>query len=201
RLTAEGRDKFFHQVVVATPAYAAAALLRGLDRELAAGLERIRYSPIAVVGFGYEALDHRLEGFGLLTTTSAKVPVLGILWDSSVFPDRAPAGKKSLRVMIGGQRNPDLPARSDGELIELARRGIRETMGATADPAVTFVKRWPRGIPNYAVGHLDNRKAVFKRLDRWPGLWLNSNAYRGVSMNDCVHNSRRLVERMVQVAS
>ena len=52
----------------------------------------IDYSPVAVVGLGYRELDHALDGFGLLTTTRARLPILGVLWDSSIFPDRAPEG-------------------------------------------------------------------------------------------------------------
>ena len=79
-------------------------MLKGLDAELAARLAGIEYSPIAVVGFGYRRPEHPMDGFGLLTTSAAGLPILGALWDSSIFPDRAPEGAKSLRVMIGGQR-------------------------------------------------------------------------------------------------
>ena len=117
-----------------------------------ARLAAIEYSPIAVVGFGYRSLEDPLDGFGLLTTTSSKQPILGVLWDSSIFPDRAPAGAKSIRAMIGGQRNPELVDQDDAGLIATARRGIRGTMGLDRDPDVTFVKRWDRGIPSYAPG-------------------------------------------------
>ena len=71
----------------------------------------------------------------------------GVLWDSSIFADRAPPGCRSVRVMIGGQRNPLLALKEEPELIEIACGGVRETMGVTEAPDVTFVKRWDRGIP------------------------------------------------------
>jgi oxygen-dependent protoporphyrinogen oxidase len=149
-----------------------------------------------VVGFGYRSLEDPLDGFGLLTTTSSRQPVLGVLWDSSIFPDRAPAGAKSIRAMIGGQRNPELVRQDDAGLIETARIGIRNTMGLDRDPDVTYVKRWDRGIPSYAPGHLANVEAIFARLAKFPGLHLNSNAYRGIAMNDCARNSRELAGRI-----
>ncbi len=189
-------ESSFDKVVLATPAYASADLLRPLDEEIARSLDDIEYSPIAVVGFGYEQLAHPLEGFGLLTTASAGKQVLGVLWDSSIFPDRAPPGRKSVRVMIGGQRNPELALEEEGRLIEMAREGIRDTMGVDEAPSVTFVQRWPKGIPNYRVGHLANVNRIFERLEKHPDLYLTSNAYYGIGVNDCVAASLECARRV-----
>lgn len=185
------------QVVLATPAYAAADLLKDLDEDIATRLAAIDYTPISVVGFGWNDLDHPLDGFGLLTTTAAQQEVLGVLWDSSVFSDRAPKGKKSVRLMIGGQRQPDLALLPEEELFALAKRGLKSTMGITTEPDVTFLQQWQRGIPNYRVGHLDRVDAIFAAVDeRLPGLYLNSNAYYGIGVNDCVANSRECAEKI-----
>ena len=188
----------FDQVVVSTQAHAAAQMLRPLDPELAARLADIEYSPVAVIGFGWRELDHPLDGFGLLTTTSAKLPVLGVLWDSSIFPDRAPPGAKSVRVMLGGQRNPELVDQDEAGLIATAREGVRRTMGVDKAPDVTFVQRWERGIPSYRLGHIARVDALFAYLQRYPGLHLGGNAYRGIAMNDCVRNGRELAEQLAQ---
>jgi oxygen-dependent protoporphyrinogen oxidase len=185
------------RVVVASPSYVASEVLEPLDPELATLLRGIDYSPISVVGFGYRRLEQPLDGFGVLTTTSSRQPILGVLWDSSIFPDRAPEGSKSLRVMIGGQRNPALAMQDDAGLIATARRGLRAVMGLDADPDVSFVKRWERGIPSYTSGHIDRVDAIFERAARTRGLFLNSNAYRGVAMNDCARNSREIAPRVI----
>ena len=184
------------QAVVCAPAFAAAEILGGLDAELAAQLARVEYTPIAVVGLGYRSCPVPLEGFGLLTTSAARVPILGVTWDSSIFPDRAPPGGCVLRVMIGGQRAPELVALGERELIETARAGLRATMQLDREPDVTFVRRWPRGIPAYSPGHLAVVDAIFARVARIPGLHLNGNAYRGVAMNDCARESRELALRI-----
>jgi oxygen-dependent protoporphyrinogen oxidase len=195
----DGDDLPADKVVLATPAYVAAELVRGIDTAVAAGLAEIEYSPISVVGLGYRRLEHPLNGFGLLTTASAHKPVLGVLWDSSIFPDRAPEGAKSMRAMIGGQRDPELALQDDDQLVETALRGIRETMGVEATPDVTFVKRWERGIPNYRVGHLAKVDELFDRLSRYPGLFLTSNAYYGIGLNDCVRNGRETARKVAEV--
>jgi oxygen-dependent protoporphyrinogen oxidase len=120
-----------------------------------------------------------------------------VLWDSSIFPDRAPTGGKSIRVMLGGQRNPELVNQDEAGLIATARVGVERTMGLVQDPDVTFVKRWDRGIPSYAPGHVARVDAVFEQAAKSPRLYLNCNAYRGIAMNDCARNSRELAARIV----
>jgi protoporphyrinogen/coproporphyrinogen III oxidase len=143
-------------------------------------------------------LPDPLDGFGLLTTSAARLPILGVLWDSSIFPDRAPPGCKSIRVLLGGQRSPELVNQDEAGLIRTARAGLEKSMGLTQDADVTFVKRWDRGIPSYAPGHIASVKAIFDRVAAIPGLYLNCNAYRGIAMNDCARNSRELAMRIAQ---
>ena len=198
RVRAGDYEGVFDQVVISTQAHAAAAMLQGMDRELAGRVANIKYSPVAVVGLGWQHLDHPLDGFGLLTTTSAKRPVLGVLWDSRIFPARAPDGSKCVRVMIGGQRSPELVQQDEAGLIRTARDGVRITMGVEQEPDVTFVQRWDNGIPSYRVGHIAAVDAIFDHLGRYPGLHLGGNAYRGIAMNDCVRNGRELAEKLAQ---
>jgi len=188
----------FDRVVVAAQAHAAAAMFAGPDPALAGLLRAIDYTPIAVVGLGYRSLGRPLDGFGLLTTSAARAPVMGILWDSSIFPDRAPAGCQSLRIMVGGQRNPELVNQDRDGLLRTALAGVEQIMGITQAPDVTFVRRWERGIPHYVVGHLDRVRAIFDHLAGQAGLHLVCNAYHGIAMNDCTRNGRELAERILR---
>lgn len=187
------------QVIVATPAYAASELLQPLDAELSSQLAALDYSPIAVVGFGWKELDHPLDGFGLLTTADADLPVLGVLWDSSIFPDRAPEGMKSVRVMLGGQRAPHKVDQDPETLIQEALEGVRKGLGIEKAPDTTFVKRWPKGLPGYPVGHIQAVDAIMERASQHRGLHLTGNAYRGIAMNDCVRNGRLTAEAAAMV--
>ncbi|MDD3343563.1 MAG: protoporphyrinogen oxidase [Sulfurospirillaceae bacterium] len=186
------------KVILSTPAYISSQLVKEIDSELSFMLDDIEYSPISIVGFGYNTLAHDLDGFGLLTTTSAHKEILGVLWDSSIFDDRAPQGKKSLRVMIGGQRNPMLALKSDQELIAIAKNGLKETMDLDANPDVVFVERYEKGIPNYRLGHGARMEKLFETLAKHSGLYLNANAYFGVGLNDCVSNSKKCAQTVIR---
>jgi len=196
-LHVNGEDIEFDKVILSTPAYENVKILKDFDKKLSTMLDDIEYSPISIVGLGYNQLAHELQGFGLLTTASAKKEVLGVLWDSSIFTDRAPVGKKSLRIMIGGQRNPELALKSEEELKEIAIRGVSETMGIDDVPDVVYVKRYERGIPNYRVGHQAKMEELFSKLKEHDGLYLSSNAYFGVGLNDCVGNSKKVAMQVL----
>ncbi|MFP4333824.1 MAG: protoporphyrinogen oxidase [Campylobacterales bacterium] len=186
----------FDKVVICTEGFIASRLIEEFASDLSKSLKEIEYSPMAVVALGYDEFPHKLEGFGLLSTTSSKCPILGVLWDSSVFENRSEKGKKLLRVMIGGQRDSQLVQRSDEELISLAKEGILQTMGVRADESVRFVKKWSCAIPNYGLSHIPLRDRIAKETKAYEGLYLNSNTYYGVAFNDCISNSKVCAERI-----
>ncbi|MCX5795557.1 MAG: protoporphyrinogen oxidase [Elusimicrobia bacterium] len=198
---AEGRSESeADAVVVAAPAYAAGVLLRGLDGALAAELAGIPYAPVAVVALAYEAgdLGAGLDGFGFLVPRLEGRRILGALWDSSVFPNRAPQGKALIRVMVGGARQPELARLPEAELLALVRGELKELIGVSAQPVLERVFFHERGIPQYLKGHGQRLDRIAKRLDGLPGLQLNSNAYRGVSLNDCVLQSKLAAQRLLK---
>jgi protoporphyrinogen/coproporphyrinogen III oxidase len=188
----------YEKVIIASPSYIASRLLKNIDEELCEDLKLIEYSPIAIVALGYDDLENPLDGFGLLTMKSSYSQALGILWDSSIFKGRAEASKKLIRVMIGGQRNPTLAVKEENELIEIAIGAVMQIMHNNNKPLLTNVARWYKGIPNYAVGHLTLVEKIFAHLTKHKGLYLNSNAYRGISFNDCVKNSKELAKAIVR---
>lgn len=180
----------YDRVIMATPSFVASRLLKELDEQLGEELKRIEYSPVAVVALGFNALSRPLDGFGLLTTKGSGSQALGVLWDSSIFEDRAQEGTQLLRLMIGGQRNPFLAVKDEEELIGIARGVLYETMGVKESPMYAQVTRWHKAIPNYAPGHVALVEGIEHLASRHMGLSLCSNAYRGVSMNDCVKNAK-----------
>lgn len=187
-------------VVVATEAFAASRILSGLDPVLAETLLSIPYSPISVVALGYDKarLGHPLDGFGFLVPRGEKRKILGALWDSSVFPNRAPQGKALIRAMVGGVRAPELAALPGNDLVALAREEMAAAMGIRAEPILARVFFHEKGIPQYLVGHEKVLARIDARLSALPGLFLNSNAYRGIALNDCVLQSRLCAERVIR---
>ncbi|NTX39631.1 protoporphyrinogen oxidase [Myxococcus sp. CA033] len=186
------------EVVLAAPAYVTQGLLHPLDAELAARVGGIEYAPIAVVHLGFDAgTTPAPDGFGFLVPPAEGRRLLGSIHASTVFPFRVEAGRVLYTCMVGGAKRPDLVGLDEPALVALAREELKALAGVTATPSLTQVYRWPRGIPQYTVGHLERMAAVDQGLGRWPGLHLAGNAYKGVGLNDCIRNGLQLADALL----
>ncbi len=192
-----GRALTADAVVLAAPAYAAAELLRPLDADLAAQLEAIRYVSTATVSLGYAAADfpHPLDGFGYVVPRSEPSRLLACTWTSTKFPQRAAPQSVLLRAFVGGPRDEALALQDDEALIALVREELGRTLGVRAAPSVARVYRWPRGNPQYDVGHLERVAALEAALPA--GLYLTGSAYRGVGIPDCVKQGQATARAVV----
>jgi protoporphyrinogen/coproporphyrinogen III oxidase len=186
-------------VVLAGGAPASARMVRTLDAPLAATLEEIPGASMVVACLGYRAdrLPRPLDGFGFLVPRGEGIRTLGVLWDSSVYPSRAPEGHVLLRAMIGGATDPGAIALDDDGVLEVVRGDLRATMGIDVAPDLVRLFRHPGGIPQYTVGHLDRLARADARLSALPGVELAGNAYRGVAINACIADAIAVAERLL----
>lgn len=187
-------------LVLAVPAPRAANLVGPWSPDLALSLEEIPYAPVAVVclGFRREDVEHPLDGFGFLAPRNQGLRTLGAIFVSTIFPDHAPPGHVSLRVMAGGARDPEAVGLPELELEALVRREIGPLLGLRGEPVAHKVYRYPQGIPQYNVGHSKRVRRVEGWLSQLPGLFVTGNAYRGVSVNDCVFEGGRVAEEVLK---
>jgi len=188
RLSTEAGDIEADAVIFATPAYATAELLTGAAGDMSAVLREIPYSSMTVVCFGYERdrIAHDLNGFGYLIPKEEGKNILGTLWDSSIFENRAPAGKVLLRSMMGGACFPEYISLSDEEVTRRVREDLKTIMGIKEAPEFVRIFRHEKAIPQYTVGHAKRLDALAERAQAYPGLFLTGNSYRGIGLNDCV---------------
>ncbi|RMG56957.1 MAG: protoporphyrinogen oxidase [Deltaproteobacteria bacterium] len=190
-------------VVVSTPAYSASRIAAALDPDLSHALSSIPYAPISVVAASFDraGLEETLNGFGYLVPRREGRKVLGVLFDSSIFPNRAPEGKALLRGMVGGARNPDLALLPEEDIVEIFLQEIAETLGIRKTPEKTWFFRHERGIPQYTRDHGKKLEVIRKKERENPGLFFNNNAYEGIGLNDCVRNGRLTAEKVLDFLS
>ena len=186
------------QLLLAVPAHVAAVLLAPLDSSLAEPLSAIVYPPVNVVSLGFRRPDigHPLDGFGLLIPRIEQRQTLGVLFPSSLFPNRAPAGHHLLSVFLGGRRSPQITDEDDATQIGQAIADLSDLLAIRGAPVWQRVVRWPQAIPQYEIGHFDRLAALDAALARHPGLELAGNWRDGIAVGDCLDNGRRLGERM-----
>jgi oxygen-dependent protoporphyrinogen oxidase len=178
-------------LVMALPAPGARRVLGALDGTLADLVGKMPSAGLAVVALGYEsrAVGGAPDGFGFLVPRGSGMRSLGCLWDSSIFPNRAPEEKVLLRVMIGGAHDPEAVDEGEESLLRQVREDLDRAMGINAEPLFSRVYRWPSGIGQYTVGHGGRMDAVARRLQDLPGLWLAGSSFYGISMNACIEKA------------
>jgi protoporphyrinogen/coproporphyrinogen III oxidase len=182
------------QVVLAVPADAAARLLES------PGLADIPYAAVSLVSTGWrrEDIAHPLGGFGFLAPRKEGLHVLGVLFPSEIFPGRAPEGHTVLTAFVGGRTQPEVAGWDDDRLMSTVLGELRQTVGVKGEPRISTIRRWPRAIPQYEVGHgrfLDMAREIEAAL---PGLRIGGNFLHGVSVPDCIRNATELAASMLQ---
>jgi oxygen-dependent protoporphyrinogen oxidase len=187
----------FDAVIVATPAHVTRELLTPLDGE-AAELLAMEATSAIVVALGYEAgAAGRLRvprGFGFLVppgeALSREPSLLAGTFMDQKFCSRAPRGAVLLRGFFGGLAAPEMMGWADAEIAEAARVQFSRLLGPLPVAGHTVVRRWPRSLPQYAVGHVGRMRELAGRIDRMRGLKLVGNAYQGVGLPNLVEHGR-----------
>ncbi len=191
-------------VVLATPAAVTAELLRPLDAAAADTLTAVPHPHVAAVGLGFRRREvvHPLDAFGLLVAPDSPLPggepVLGVLFPSSIFADRAPRGGVTLAVMMGGSRYPAAREATDAQLVDAARSALRRLLGVRGDPTAVAVTRHARAIPQYRPGHLARMADLQARLAAQGDLRLAGNYVAGVSVNDTIASGFEAARRVLE---
>lgn len=146
----------------------------------------------ASVGYKHKTLNE--EGFGHLIPTSEQEKVLGIVWDSSAFPEQNRHSQETrLTVMMGGAHHPEVIESDEKDLEALAIDALRRQLGITARPDALLIRYARDAIPQYHVGHEERVAEVESELPR--SMTLMGNSFRGVAINDCIASAYRITGR------
>jgi len=195
--TARGVERF-DAVMVAAPVDVARALLAPVD-ERAAQLMEMDASSAVVVGFGFADASKLAVpmGFGFLVPTQADSLLLAGTFVDQKFDNRVPLGGRLVRAFFGGKAADRLMHCGNDETAAVARMELARILGPLPEPQITVVRRWPRSLPQYGVGHLERMAELTERAERLNDLWLLGNGYRGVGMPDLIRDARAAARQVV----
>jgi oxygen-dependent protoporphyrinogen oxidase len=182
-------------VVIATEPYAAANLLRPISLEFEELLEPIAMVPMAMVAAGYrrKAVGHPLDGFGFLVPRNEGLRTLGTVWNSSLFPGRAPQGHVTMTSFVGGATDPGITTRPEEQIAAAVHEELAKVLQIRERPVVQRVQRYKRALPQYNIGHTARIEQLEQLCRENPGIHLAGNYLTGPSFGACV-------ERAFQVA-
>jgi oxygen-dependent protoporphyrinogen oxidase len=175
--------------------YALPEILTFIPQEELDPILSLNYAGVVQVAAGYSRWTGTpLDAFGGLVPSLEKRQILGILFPSAIFNDRAPEGGALLSVFLGGTRNRELIRKSDDEITGIALGEIRKTLGADGEPDLLKIFRYEKAIPQYEVTTGERLKCIRELEGRYPGLILAGNVRDGIGMADRVKQARHIAE-------
>ncbi len=198
RPNAAPRSESFSSVILALPSAALAALPIGAQgaRPLA-DLTLVQYPPVSSLFLGYkrEQVTHPLDGFGMLVPPAEQRSVLGVIFNSTLFPNRAPNGHVALTAMTGGSLRPDLARLDDDTLLAYVKRDLSDLLGVSGEPV--FIRRnfWPHAIPQYNLGYERFLDLIARTEAAHPGLFIGGHIRDGISVPNCIAAGEKLAAR------
>ncbi|MGO9203595.1 MAG: protoporphyrinogen oxidase [Limisphaerales bacterium] len=158
----------------------------------------IRYPPVAsvVLGFRREDVTHPCQGYGMLIPRIEGFKILGAIFSSSLFPNRAPAGHLMLTSYVGGERYPELASLPPPELVALTCQDLRVLLGVKGKPTYQHVVFYPRAIPQYTLGYGRYRGLMTEIEGQAPGLFFAGHYRDGISLSDSIVSGCNVAERV-----
>ena len=202
--TAHG-EAVHERLIVATPAHVTRELLRHVVPATGHLLPG-RASSAVLVAFAFDEEFALPKGFGFLAPAGESA-IMAATFTDQKFAGRVPAGGRLLRAFFGGPSESESAhdRRTDEELAQVALAELRRILAASGgysmpEPVLTRVRRWPRSLPQYAVGHLERIAELDRAVDAATGLTLLGNAYRGVGLPDLIRDARAAARRVAASA-
>lgn len=186
-------------LVLATPAHVTTRIVKDMNKKISDLTARIPYPSVSVIclGFRKETFPHSLDGFGFLIPSKEGKRILGTLWDSSIFPNRASADHVLLRSVVGGARGGDFAMKADDMILKAVLDELKVVMGINAEPDFVKIYRHEYAIPQYNLGHQKILSEIDEAMGKCRGMYLAGNSYRGIGLNDCIENSNVLANTIL----
>ena len=163
-------------------------------------LAQIDYPPVAsvVLGFRRKDIAHPLDGFGMLIPRIEGFRILGSIFSSSLFSNRAPAGCVTLTSYLGGARSPEMAQKSAEELFQITLEDLRILLGVHGEPTFRHHVVYAKAIPQYDLGYARFKKLMSAAEINAPGLFFAGHYRDGISVSDCIVSGHDVAERVTK---
>ncbi len=187
-------------VVLATPTFQTAQIIRTFQPEAAGVLDEISYTSTATISMAYQTEDvaGNIRGFGFVVPRKEQRPLLAGTWTSLKWPYRSQKEVTLIRCYVGGRGREDVLEKNDAQLVKLVRQELQAIVGITSPPTYTEVHRWVRGMPQYVIGHQARIAKIKDLLLPWPKLHISGAGLYGIGIPDCIREGRKVAESVTQ---
>ena len=191
----------YQAVCLALPSPRSALLLKSSYPIISEQLERIPYASSAVALLAIQRSEIRPNAFcfGVVVPKMEHRDCLAISLTSEKYEGRCPNELVLVRVFMGGAIRPELMDKSDDELLGIARKEVKELLGAGSLPRWQSLVRWNEAMPQYLVGHTHLIGSIRQSLNEDPTIRLVGNAFEGVGVPQCIRLARQTAEHFASL--
>lgn len=185
------------KVVTTTGAYTLPDLLPEIKKEELSPITSLEYAKVIEVALGYKSFPKKLNAFGGLIPSKENRKVLGILFPSACFSNRAPEGGGLLSVFIGGMKHPEMFDLSDDELRKAVLYEVNSIMGINLTPDLMEIFRYPHAIPQYYASSECRYEAIRKIEEKMGGLIIGGNLKDGIGLSDRIRQGKSIADKIL----
>ena len=196
RFRVNGQD--FSHVVTTVNASETFELLPFVPQKLSMPVTNLLYAPVVEISLGFKQWNGiKLDAFGGLIPTKEHKNILGILFMSSQFPNRAPKGGAFFSVFAGGIKKPEILQPDDDVLLNLLAMDFKEVMRLDSfNPDLVKISRHPKAIAQYGADSKTRLESIDKIEAQYPGLWLRGSIKDGIGIADRVAQAYKTAQKL-----
>jgi oxygen-dependent protoporphyrinogen oxidase len=188
-------------VITTCGAYNLPELLPFVDKKRMDDIAKLVYAPIIEVNVGMpDTFGGDYCAFGGLVPTKERQKLLGILFPSACFTQRAPKGGALFSFFLGGSKHPEMMEKSDDEIKDIVTEGLHAMLKfpSEAKPDFFNISRHQYAIPQYEVDSEQRLSAVSSIERQYSGLIIGGNLRDGIGMGHRITQAANMVKRIIK---
>lgn len=202
-LNGEGKEQTVRSryVVTTCGAYNLPALLPFVDERRMTAIARLKYAPVMEVNVGMrDTYGGDYVAFGGLVPAVEKKRILGVLFPSACFSQRAPEGGALFSFFIGGVRQPEMLSLTDGDVVALVTACLHDMLKFPdeAKPDFIHISRHPKAIPQYEADSGARFEAVSSIQHQYQRLIIGGNLRDGIGMAHRITQATAIASEIIE---
>jgi len=189
QIVSNGKKWSCESIILTTPPHIAGNLLENLAPGIKILFDLIPMAPVILVHWSVKDPENRFpRGFGFLMPRIYDFHVLGTLFPSQLFEQRAPDGIQLFSSFYGGMTDKNIIDLDDNEITEIVFTEHKSILKSELDDAeIVKILRYPAAIPQLLPDHNELVDSIRNTLaEKLPGFFLAGNYLSGVGIEHAV---------------
>ncbi len=194
-------NQIYHNVVSTVRADQLAAIFPFIEPNLLNPIQNLKYAPVVEIGLGFrqwKGMD--IKAFGGLVPGKEQRNILGLLFMSTIFKNRAPKQGALFTLFIGGAKRPELTQLNQNELLKLIGNDFMDMMAIKEfNPDLIHIKSYSKAIAQYGTDSNKRLESIEQIQKKYPGLILAGNIRDGVGMADRIKQAKNIANDLIHL--